>query len=78
MEKVYATVEINVEIFDKEALWHHARFVHHRSRISTPFEELCGTREDPQITDCLIMIFDPGVSPEGTQISETTAQAVEV
>jgi hypothetical protein len=51
----------------------HARTIHEKTDISSSFEELCGTRDDPWIEDCLKLIFDPGESPPGTCIQESTA-----
>jgi len=35
---------------------------------------LCGTRDDPDIGECLRMIFDPGESPPGIQIEDSSAE----
>jgi hypothetical protein len=38
------------------------------------FVSLCGTRKDPDIGDCLRMIFDPGESPPGILIEDSSAE----
>lgn len=38
------------------------------------FVALCGTRDDPDIGECLRMIFDPGESPPGIQIEDSSAE----
>lgn len=35
---------------------------------------MIGTREEPYVTGCLCMIFDPGESPPGVCIIESTAE----
>lgn len=40
------------------------------------FVALCGTRDDPDIGECLRMIFDPGESPLGIQIEGSSAELV--
>ncbi len=38
------------------------------------FVSLCGTRKEPDIGDCLRMIFDPGESPPGILIEDSSAE----
>lgn len=38
------------------------------------FMALCGARDEPDIGDCLRMIFDPGESPPGILIEDSSAE----
>ncbi|WP_150293623.1 hypothetical protein [Sphingobium estronivorans] len=38
------------------------------------FVTLCGARDEPDIGDCLRMIFDPGESPPGILIEDSSAE----
>ena len=38
------------------------------------FAVMCGKRDDPDIGECLRMIFDPGESPPGVQIDDSSAE----
>ncbi|MDF0490222.1 hypothetical protein PX554_19010 [Sphingomonas sp. H39-1-10] len=44
------------------------------SELLAEFVSLCGTREQPDIGDCLRMIFDPGESPPGILIEDSSAK----
>jgi hypothetical protein len=74
MERTGASVTLHVEVFDEQAMWDHAKSVYEQTNISSGFEELCGTREEPDVTECLRMIFDPGESPPGVQINDSSAE----
>lgn len=74
MEKTSASVTIHLEVFDEQAMWDHAKSVYEQTNLSSGFEELCGPREEPDIGECLRMIFDPGESPPGIQINDSSAE----
>lgn len=42
------------------------------------FVALCGARDEPDIGDCLRMIFDPGESPPGISIEDSSAEMAEL
>lgn len=44
------------------------------SELLAEFVSLCGTREQPDTGDCLRMIFDPGESPPGILIEDSSAK----
>lgn len=73
MTRTPASVTIYVEVTDEQDLWDHAKEVYERSNLSSGFEELCGTREEPLVEECLRMVFDPGESPPGVQINDSSA-----
>lgn len=63
------SVKIELSVHDPQALWHAA--------VAQAMKEcagsdlilaLLGTREDPNIGACLIMILDPGEGPAGAEI----------
>lgn len=76
------TVTIDVTVYDEQALWDTALEAYIKAGTATSdpevirkdFEDLCGTRDEPKITDCLCMVFDPGESPPGVQINESAAE----
>lgn len=79
MNKTSASVTIHVDVFDEQALWDHAKSVMLGTPMGPPcteqeFVEMCGPREEPSITECLRMIFDPGESPPGIQINDSSAE----
>lgn len=77
MEKTSASVTLHVEVFDPQAMWEHAYAVYEEGNGTADqgdFEDMCGTREEPDITECLRMIFDPGESPPGIQINDSSAE----
>lgn len=40
------------------------------------FVAMCGSRDEPDICECLRQIFDPGESPPAIQIDDSTAELV--
>lgn len=81
MEKLRASVTVQVEVFDQQAMWDHAYKIYDESmpNVSSDqtyleFVEMCGPRDEPKIGDCLQMIFDPGESPPGVQINDSSTE----
>lgn len=75
-----ATVSIHVEVTDEQVLWDHAKAVYAKENpgrdpadVEKEFLDMCGTREEPTVDQCLVMVFDPGESPPGVEIVESTA-----
>lgn len=69
-----ATVKIDVEIDNPHQLWlaARARFVSgHRAGEQAMFEDFCGTENAPNLTGCLITLFDPNGSPPGVTITDS-------
>lgn len=69
----HASVTLHVEVTDEQELWDHAKAVYEQSGLNSGFEELCGERKYPKVEECLRMIFDPGESPPGVQINDSSA-----
>jgi len=46
------------------------------NELHDEFVAMCGKRDDPDIAECLRMIFDPGESPPGVQIEDSSAEVV--
>jgi hypothetical protein len=62
---------IDVEVHDPRELWEAARQSYmDQTPSATPDEmdELFGPEDEIGISECLIMMLDPGVSPPGTEI----------
>lgn len=83
MENTAASVTIHVEVFDPQEMWDHALHVYGASNggrdaatVRQEFDDMCGPREEPDIGECLRMIFDPGESPPGIQINDSSAEVV--
>lgn len=83
MENTAASVTLHVEVFDAQAMWGHAYVIYQRSNrgrsgitVREEFVEMCGPRMEPDIGECLRMIFDPGESPPGIQINDSSAEVV--
>jgi hypothetical protein len=81
MERTGASVTIHLEVFDPQEMWDHAKGIYVKtntgrfpSELDPEFDEMCGTRDEPEITECLRMIFDPGESPPGIQINDSSAE----
>lgn len=82
METTSAQVTIFVDVYDEQAMWDAAYEAYVKTGTATSdaevirkdFEELCGPRDEPDIAECLRMIFDPGESPPGLQINDSSAE----
>ena len=72
-----ANVTIYVTVYDEQALWKHA-YAKMESDTGTQdqgyVEEVLGTLTEPNVGACLQMIFDPGESPPGVCIIESTSE----
>lgn len=75
------TVKIDVRVFDERALWR-AAYAHYEEENGTAdqghFMEICGNPDDKEgstvdVGACLLMLFDPGVSPDGCEIQGSAA-----
>jgi hypothetical protein len=77
-EAVYATFSIDLRIWDAGLLWQAARerFLKDGNGTEQGFEELCGTKGEPDIEGCLVTILDPGTGPSGTEIDQSYAIAM--
>jgi len=67
------TISIDLRVTDKKAL-HAAAFarcIADGLSVRQAFETI-GTRRSPKLGDCLQMILDPGVSPDGTEIQNSS------
>jgi len=66
--RTYALSHLDHKVYDD------AQPTHLADELLGEFEPMCGTREDPDIGECLRMIFDPGESPPGIQIEDSSAE----
>lgn len=73
------TVSIDVEVLDANELFKTA--MKHATEVDSMSEgdarELLAPEGDIDIRACLMMVFDPGVSPDGTSINGSTATLAE-
>jgi hypothetical protein len=74
-----ATFKIDLRIFDKAALYSAARERYIRECGNRPpkrkdISEMLGTKRDPDIAACLVMLFDPGSGPDGISIDHSYAE----
>lgn len=72
-----ASVTLFVTIHDQKAVWDHAFGIYRQSSPNADEAEFAlmgGTRHEPDLSGCLRMIFDPGESPPGLQIEESSAE----
>lgn len=71
-------VTLYVTVYDSTELHEHAASVMRRDMRDTPKEmarqirELLGTNRKPDLGACLRMIFDPGESPPGCTINDSS------
>lgn len=83
----YVTVKIELEVTDVGAFWTAACAQYWREnwgesegspedyvQAQKEFEEICGTIDEPDLAECATMIFDPGVSPDGSSILVSSAE----
>lgn len=79
MANIGASVTLHVEIFDAQAMWDHALTDYQENhfgcdeKAEEEFVGMCGTRDNPDLGECLRMIFDPGESPPGISIQDSAA-----
>lgn len=66
---VYAATQLRHKIYDPDQPTRLADELH--GEFTTT---MCGTRDDPDIGECLRMIFDPGESPPGLLIDDSSAE----
>lgn len=74
---VSASVTLFVTIHEPQAVWEHALGIYQQTSPSSDeaeFAELGGTRAEPDLSGCLRIIFDPGESPPGLQIEDSSAE----
>lgn len=77
MDKVSARFTLHVDVFDPQALWDHAHQIGQKENAFSDHEgaiDMLGPRDEPDVTECLRMIFDPGESPPGVQINDSSAE----
>lgn len=77
MNRTAASITLHVDVFDEQAMWDHARQIGEAQNAFVDEEavvDMLGTREEPLIGECLRMIFDPGESPPGIQINDSSAE----
>lgn len=68
------SVTIDVDVHDKRALYREARAKAKFDGLGSNLADLLGTAKKPDIGACLIMILDPGSSPDGTSIVESRVE----
>ncbi len=75
MSDLYS-VAIEIRVHDKRALYDQAlkQAVDQNSLSLREAREMLGTTRKVNVDACLRMILDPGVSPDGTEINESTAE----
>ncbi|EXS71086.1 hypothetical protein BF95_01475 [Sphingobium sp. Ant17] len=66
--RAYALAHLDHKIHDE------AQPTRLAEELLAEFVSLCGTRKEPDIGDCLRMIFDPGESPPGILIEDSSAE----
>lgn len=75
--KHYLAVAIEVEVHDPAEFWETARARFEQDMGSSysldEFVETYGPQDDPNLGPCAMMIFDPGTSPPGCTILESSA-----
>lgn len=80
---IAASVTVHVEVFDAQGAWDHALADYQKHYTASDevavaeFVDICGPREDPNIGELLRMIFDPGESPPGISIQDSSAEVPE-
>lgn len=79
MSEAFANVTLHVSIDDAQALWDRALQQMRDDGIlqgdDEPGEdeiEMIGTRDEPDLAGCLRMVLDPGTSPDGITINDSS------
>lgn len=70
-------VSIFVDVHDAQALHAHAMKIATEpgsGMSTTDAESMLGSAEEPNISGCLRMVFDPGASPPGTSILDSSCE----
>lgn len=71
------TFTLSVTVDDEQRVWDTAKKRLTSAQMEAgSVEEYLGPRDAPRMEDCLRMIFDPGVSPDGCDIEESSCEAV--
>lgn len=68
---------MKLDVRDPQLLWDHAYYIGRQGNaFASPEEaaEMIGTRDDPNITACVVMVLDPGESPPGAEIIDSSAE----
>ena len=74
MAAIY-TFKVDIEVHDPKALHVAARLRALADGITAgQLDEYIGTRAEPHIPSCLQMLFDPGTSPPGTSIQQSSVE----
>lgn len=66
--RIYALSHLDHKVFDQ------ANPTALAAGLLDEFVSMCGTRNEPDLGECLRMIFDPGESPPGVQIEDSSAE----
>lgn len=80
MAEQHADVTLHVSIDDPQTLWDRAVQQLRTDGVLTSDElgddeiEMIGTREEPDLSGCLRMILDPGTSPDGMTINDSSVE----
>lgn len=72
------TVSIHLTVTDRQALHAHAMTQATTGDGALNKEEalrMLGTSDEPSVSDCLCFILDPGMSPPGTSILDSSCEA---
>lgn len=74
---------LQVEIFEAQAMWEHARHLHAAANggrltaiVNQEFIALCGEYRDPDLGECLALIFAHGERPPGIRGDGSSARLV--
>lgn len=70
-------VSLFVDVNDAQALHAHAMKIATEpgtGMAANDAESMLGSAEEPDISACLRMVFDPGVSPPGTSILDSSCE----
>lgn len=71
------TVSIFLNVTDAQALHAHALAKATTGQSALSDEEainMLGTSDEPSVSDCLRFILDPGISPPGTSILDSSCE----
>ncbi|MCG7348848.1 hypothetical protein [Sphingomonas sp. ACRSK] len=80
MSEQHADVTLHVSIDDPQALWDRAVQQLRADGVLASGElgddeiGMIGTREEPDLSGCLRMILDPGTSPDGMTINDSSVE----
>ena len=75
MKKRTFEVSISIEVKDEAELYEYAMRRSIEDGLSEEAaEEMLGSKEEPDISACLRMVIDPGTSPSGTSILDSSCE----